>query len=367
MDPYSTAVTRDIQTAQYGHPLGPDDIRDPQNFDYPALIVPLLAPFAHYSWPAIRSGFLWLIVPAFAGACLLWLRLLRPGGSFGTSVLVVGLSLLAWPTVWGFRLQQPTMVLFILLAVAAFAVHRSWNWLAGICMAFALIKPQLSLPLILWLLVWALLHKRWRFPAGLAIAFSGLWLITEWLLPGWFPKWMGSMRAYTALTVPVSDMVAGKAGGLAITVMLGAWSAWLLWGMLGANSEAKTFGRAVALAIATSVFITPTDPALIYNQVLLVPAILLIVFVESQRPPSVLARMFTVLLLSWNYLAVAIAAVVEAFDPKNMIGYFLPFADQFLPLVVLVGLLVITEAEGWSKCGWRQLLKGRYRMAAARE
>ncbi len=353
MNPYSAAVLRDIQTAQYGHPLSRNSQESPQGFDYPALLVPLLAPFARFSWPAIRAGFLWLMVPAFGLGCWLWLRMVRPAASVLTAVAVVGLWLFTWPTIFGFRMQQPTMVVFVLLAVAAFSLRRNWEWITGVCFAVAPIKPQLSLPLLLWLVVWAVRHRRWQFPASFAISFSTLWLITDWKVPHWFGNWAGSLRAYDSLVTPVAEMMLGRSQGLTVTLILGAWSIWLLWGMLDSSSESAGFSRAVALALAASVLVTPMTVFFIYDQVLLLPAILLILFAESRSRITAVARIVTVAVLAWNYVAVLISAGIEVFHPKAGIAYLLPFVDQVLPIVVLISLLLIAEEGGWSKCGLR--------------
>lgn len=356
MNPYSGAVLRDIQTAYYGHVLSGKHHLDPQYFSYPALIIPLLAPFVHFPWPVIEAGFLLLVIPAFIVGCLLWLRLMEPRPTVFACMVVLGLCLCSWPAVWGFRLQQPTMVIFVLLAGAVFSLRRKWDLIAGFCMTFAVIKPQLSLPLLLWLLVWSVKYRRWQFPAGFVVSFTALWLITDSIVPGWFGKWIASLGSYVAIDVPVCEMTFGKPAGLAMTLLLGAWSIWLLWGMLGFDSDSAGFYRAVALGIAASVLITPMNPAFVDDQVLLFPAILLIIFSPALGAPSVLSRMLTLAFLGWNYVALVIAAMIEVFHPESMFGYFLPFADQILPVVVLVSLLVVGEENGWSRCGFGRVL-----------
>ena len=63
MDPYSPAVTREIQTAYYGRPLTPADRVDGQEFFYPAYLVPLLAPLTWLPWHVARLAFLIGLLP----------------------------------------------------------------------------------------------------------------------------------------------------------------------------------------------------------------------------------------------------------------------------------------------------------------
>ena len=62
-DPYSSEVTRDIQTGYYGRPLDPSRPNDPtdqQGFAYPVYVVFLLSPLIKLPFLAIQPVFRWL-------------------------------------------------------------------------------------------------------------------------------------------------------------------------------------------------------------------------------------------------------------------------------------------------------------------
>jgi len=365
MNPYSAAVLRDIQTAYYGHTLKPHSPNDPEHFDYPALIVPLLAPFVGLSWPAIRVGFLCVVVPGFMISSFWWVRILRPAASALTLISVVALSLFAWPTVWGLRLQQPTLVIAILVAAGCYALVRGADSVAGVCMAVSLVKPQVSLPVSLWLLAWSVRHRCWRFSIGFAATLFTLWALTETMVPGWFPKWIGDMGSYMSFTAPVCEMVFGKPVGLVLTVLLGAWSILILWGMLGKESDAEEFGRALALGLAATLLIIPVEFPIIYDQVCLLPSIVVLLFVRPRSSGAVLFRALTMISVAFGFLAVILVAASAVFQPSDPVGMALLFMNQPLPIVALVALLFTVEEQGWSSTGLKKYwIRARYAIQA---
>lgn len=354
MNPYSPAVLRDIQIAYYGHPLSPNDRRDPQYFSYPALIIPLLAPIAHLPWHVIRMAFVWLVLPGFVLSSFWWIRMILPSGRFLTYFWVVVLSASSWPAVWGLRQRQPTMAIAILLASACFSLVRRSDLLAGACMAIALVKPQISLPLLLWLVVWSIRHRRWRFPISVVLVLSGLWAVTEMIVPGWLMEWIRSLGSYEAINSPICEMLAGRWVGLAATILLGAWSIWLLWGMLSQDSESEGFVRAIALALAATILIVPMQSTFIYDQVLLLPAIFLIVISKPSGGGAVLLRNLTLICIGWEFISVLVSTVGEVIQPRLLVWFVLPFVDQILPIVALAALLLIYEGSNWSSSGLKK-------------
>lgn len=370
MNPYSAAVMRDIQTAFYGRPLGPKSRLDPQHFDYPALIVPLLAPFVGFSWPSIRLGFLFLVIPGLLLSSFWWMRILQPSARTLTYIAVVGLTMLAWPTVWGLWLQQPTMVIAILIGAGCFALVRRADWIAGVCMAVALVKPQVSLPLALWLLVWSLRQRRWRFVAGFGFSLVALLAATEYMVPGWFPAWVGTLGSYATLT-PVCEKLFGKWMGLTATVLLGLWSIRLLWGMLDADSGSERFGKALALALAATVLIIPVETGMIYDQVFLIPAVLVLIFSAPLEAVTDVFRRLTLMFVGWEFLCVVVAALVAMIRPDFTIPpgvrlwMILPSWGQSLAIILLVALLMLAEEQDWSSNGLKRLWRGRRAEAEA--
>lgn len=190
-DPYSPEMTREIQ-AVAGHDPG-------QGFDYPILLGVLLAPFAYVPWPALRLGFVLALIPALFVSfwlCvpLLGLRVTRAGAG-----AIALFCLCSWPVVYGLRLQQPTLLIAVLVFPACWLLHREREVVPGILLAMATFKPQLVLPLLLWLLVWCIVRRRWVLPMSFAITEAAYLFCGERLAPGWFPHWWATLHRYHSL------------------------------------------------------------------------------------------------------------------------------------------------------------------------
>src|SRR5438552_11563646 len=59
-DPYSAAISREIQAGYYGRPLdptNPNDPKDEQGFAYPVYVAFLLWPILGFGFPAVQAGF----------------------------------------------------------------------------------------------------------------------------------------------------------------------------------------------------------------------------------------------------------------------------------------------------------------------
>jgi hypothetical protein len=354
MNPYSPAVLRDIQTAYYGHPLPPHDKRDPQYFSYPALIIPLLAPFSHFHWSFVRMAFVWFMLAGFALSAFWWMRMVRPSGQILTYIFVIALSASSWPVVWGLRQRQPTMAIAILLAAACFSLVRRFDLLAGACMALSMVKPQIGLPLTLWLAVWSFRHRRWKFPLGFAVTLSALWAVTNTMVPGWFMEWINSLAAYTSINAPLCEMLAGKWVGLLATAVLGLWSIWILWGMLDRDSDSDGFMQAIALALAATILIVPMQPTFVYDQVLLLPAILILISSKPSGAGAVWLRRLTLICIAGEFASILISTAGEIFEPKQLVWFVLPFINQVLPIIALLALLLLAEEFKWSPFGLKQ-------------
>src|SRR5208337_4318771 len=129
--------------------------KDEQGFTYPAYVVFLLAPTVRLPFSEVQIGFRWLLIALAAASVVLWLRVLRWKVSCGT-VCVFCVLMLGWlPMVQGIKLQQLSLLVAALLAGCGACLAGGWLSCAGMLLALATIKPQLTWPLVLWLVAWA--------------------------------------------------------------------------------------------------------------------------------------------------------------------------------------------------------------------
>lgn len=314
LDPYSDQVTREIQVAYYGRPLVTSDHAQKMAFAYPAHTAIVLAPLSLLSWDRLRLVFLVLVPILMAATVPLWLRVLAIQVKYSYLVITTILFLASWPMMWSLRLQQPTLIVAALLVAGCFLLKRRWDASAGFLFALSTIKPQLVGPLLIWLLLWTTLQYRWRFLVSLLTSTSLLLLCAEWMAPGWFPRWRVALADYAQYTQLRPDLQAlfGRWVGLALMIAIAAGCSSILWRLRRCDSDSPEFGIAISLTLAATVSLLPTQPGMIYNRVLLLPAFLVLIYSRAADYYPALARRISVVLLGCSFAATILAVLVES-------------------------------------------------------
>jgi hypothetical protein len=355
-NPYRQDITREIQRGYYGRELDasrPGDPRDQQGFAYPVYVVFLLAPLAGLSFHTVQIFFHWLLVGLTGASVYLWLRALR----WRVPVLVVAsciaLSLGSVPAVQGIKLQQLSLLVAALLAASAASVASGFLGLGGAILALATIKPQLAWPFVAWLLIWA--ASGWTVRRRLVFGFAATMLLlfvgSELILPTWWRDFLEAVRQYHQYTQNDSvldqlvNWLTGRYGGTLLSGLAVVASAALLWRMRWAEADSEGFGQAVALVLSLTVLIVPMYAP--YNQVLLLPAILLLIKTPRERMSSsgVMRMLYAGagLALAWQWIASLGLTAAWFLSPAWALrGWKLPFYATFaLPLLVFA-LLVLS-------------------------
>ena len=355
-NPYSPEITREIQRGYYGRPLDParaDDPKDEQGFVYPAYVVFLLAPTVKLPFDEVESGFRWLLIALAAASVVLWLRVLGWRTSRATTLVLVALMLGWLPIVQGIKLQQLSLLVAALLAGCGACLAGGWLSCAGMLLALAMIKPQLAWPLLLWLVAWT--GSDWRSRRNFAVGFGLTMLLlavgAELVLPGWprmFFQAIGQYHRYTQNQSVLVWLFGAIAGRFLEAVSLLACAA-CVWRVRRESATSAAFGRAIGLVLALTVVIVPMFAP--YNQVLLAPAILALLWSESRRDPILpvihLARTVGGILLAWPWvvtmsLSVACLWWTPALREKL---WPMPFYSNFMMPVFVFGLALV---DAWS-------------------
>ena len=361
-DPYSSEVTREIQSGYYGRPLDPRRMDDPrfnepkdqQGFAYPLHVIFLLAPTIGLPFPVVQAGFRWLLVILTLASVLLWLRVLRWRPSAATTAIIILLTLGSYAVVQGIKLQQLTLVVSALLAGCGAALVAGHFSLAGFLLALATIKPQLALPLAGWLTLWAASDWRrrqsfiWSFALSMAI-FLGA---SEYILPGWMREFRDAVAAYRqytggagslldVLTTPWLGKILSAVAVLAVVVMG--------WKVRRTSHDSEAFSTMLALVLAVTLVIVPSFAP--YNQVLLLPAVFLITIswkdLWSRGSLTRVACGLGLLVVGWPWLASCGLMLASRFVSPSSLqkAWTVPlYTSLGIPLVVL-GLLSLCTRD----------------------
>ena len=348
-NPYSAEITREIQQGYYGralNPASPDDPKDQQGFAYPVYVVFLLAPTVDLPFATVQTAFRCLLIALAAFSVCLWLRVLRWKMSCGW-LAILAMLMVGWlPMVQGIKLQQLSLLVAGLLAASAACLTAGWLFLAGGLLALATIKPQLTWPIVLWLLAWAATdwRARRRFVFGFGLVMVLLFAGAELVLPGWLRMFFDAIRQYHQYTQNQSVLAVlfGSIAGRFLEVLSVLACALCLRSVRREPATSAAFGRSVALVLALTVVIVPMFAP--YNQILLAPAILLLLRSETTAEPILpairLARVVGGFFLLWPWIAtLALSASYLWLTPAiRQKVYLTPFLANFMLPIFVFGL-----------------------------
>jgi len=273
-DPYSPAVTREIRSAYAGV-----EQRDPLwgQFAYPAYVAFLMAPTLTMSFGNVKVLFILLLAVATAISVPLWLRTIGWRLSIWVTV-VLTLALVASPAVvQGLELQQLGLMVAALISLSMYFLVRRAFFSAGAVLALASIKPQMIVLLAPWLLLWAISgwNKRKLFVFGFIGVLISLTVGALILLPSWITEWVQAVIAYQNYGgySLMGTLLGAKLGSIAAVLVLLSLSFSLIR-LRTALEDSTEFALAVAGILLLELLIAPLMAG--YNQVLMVPALLLL-------------------------------------------------------------------------------------------
>jgi hypothetical protein len=355
-DPYSRQVTREIQVGYYGRPLDPsrpNDPKDQQGFAYPVYVAFLLAPFLHLDFAPLRTGFTWVLAALIVASVPLWAKGLRWQLSGSGKVIFILLVAGSFPAAQGIKLQQLTILVSAMLAAAAAALAAGWLSLAGLLLALSTVKPQLVGPLLIFLLLWMIgdWSRRWPLLASFGIAMACLLGASQWVLPGWIGEFMAAVTSYRQYTGGVSILSAllTPVGGLIVTAALLLALVVQGWRLRHAPAASPSFNLMLSLVLAVTVVIIPTWAP--YNQLLLLPALILLVrdwrrLARSGRLSRLLYLLVTALVV-WPWLATLYLSAACFLQPAAIVqrGWTLPLYTSMLIPFGVMALLAIEVAR----------------------
>ncbi len=335
-DPYSPEVTREIQEGFYGRPLDPsrpDDPRDQQGFAYPVYVVFCLAPTIRLPFVIVQKGFFWVLVILTSASTLLWLRVLRWSAPPWTQISLLALTLGSLAVVQGLKLQQMSLLVAGLVAIAIMLLVADYAVAAGVLLAVATVKPQLVVLLLFWLALWTVAD--WRRRYRLAISFLATMAIllaaSEWYLPRWVSRFWRVIHEYQHYTraTSVVDNLIGPPWSWAFELLALAAMMGVCWRERRQAASTGSFALTLSLVLATTTLLLATSVP--YNQVLLIPALLLLVKERRRIWHGGLATRclvaITTGLVFWPWLSSTVLAALSFALPQETVerAWAIPF------------------------------------------
>jgi hypothetical protein len=327
-DPYTPEFTREIQTGYYGRPLDPDrpgGRNYQQGFYYPVYVAFFLAPTIHLPFEVVRKGFFWVLLCLALITVPLWPRVLHLSVPLWVTATLVVLTIGSLPFIEGLLLQQITLFVVPVLVVAMALLVADRPIPAGILLALATIKPQLVCWLLFWLTIWTLAdwRRRYRWTVSFLLTMVILCAASEGYLPHWIQRFWQAIREYRSYTGEMSatDELVGALWGRALEVSAIAVLTVACWRERRQAANSDAFAFTLSLVLAITILVVPSYG--LYNQVLLIPA-LLIMLKDRQTiwQRSMTNRLLSVIVISlicWPWLSGIVLAGLSFVLPGEIV------------------------------------------------
>ena len=363
LDPYSPALTREIQIGLFGRPLDSRFPTDPpsdyRTFAYPAFTDLLFWPVSEIPFRIFRILWTALLAALLAAAVLCWMRALSWPVSRGSLAIAILLTLFSYQELEGLYAGQLGLLVGFLLSASLLALLRNRLLLSGTLMALTMIKPQMTLLAIFYLFLWGAddWRRRRRFMVGFLTTMLLLMGASLAIWPGWIRSWVNVIRGYPRYSTPplAAELLGASLGSYAgrplIILLLVAGLA-LAWRGRTAVAGSYEFWITLSTLLAlTTLTLLPGQS--VCDHIILLPGIFLLVGSQaSNESKKVFRALFKIgtAMLFWPWLSAAILVGLhpflrpELFYSKALFVLPLRTAASF-PFVVLALLVLAFRAK----------------------
>jgi hypothetical protein len=362
-DPYSPALTREIQIGLFGRPLDSQFPTDPpsdyRTFAYPAFTDLLFWPVSNIPFRTLRIVWVGVLTVLLAAAVVCWVRALSWDVSGVSLAIILLLTVCSYQELEGLYAGQLGLLVGFLLAASLLALVRNRPLLAGTLMALAMIKPQMVLLATLYLFLWS--ANDWRRRSRFTVAFLAIMFLliagslAVW--PRWIQSWASVIVGYPRYsTPPLAQELLGSSVGsligkplialLLITALALAWR-----GRAAAAGSYEFWVTLSTLLALTTITLLPGQS--VCDHIILLPGIFLLAYRKNLHQSSRIFRALFALAVAvvfWPWLAAAGLIVLrpflrpEVFHSKAIFVLPLRTAAPF-PFVVLALLVVAMRAK----------------------
>jgi hypothetical protein len=319
LNPYSDEATLHTHMAFYGRPALPEE--DQQRLTYPFYSILVHGPFVFFDYAFARALHMVALQAAvlIGVACTLPVLNWKPPLWLWASILVW--SLLMYPQARAVILGQVALFGFLSLAGSLALLRAGRPGAAGALLVLSTVKPTLIFLVVPYLLIWALVRRRWRFVAGFSMTLAVLVMASLAAVPTWIGDWLARVQQYPAYTVGESPVWLlthqalpwlGRPVEIALTVgmlagLMAVW--WLSLRRDPARTGEPDFHWVLGVTLVVSNLIVPRSATTNYV-LMLVPTLWVLATLDRWRPAGRLG-VVGILLISlvghwWLHLATVV-------------------------------------------------------------
>jgi len=203
LSPYSETTALKIQTLFYGRAAKSNE--DQALFVYPLYSLVFFGPFALIK-DFVMARALWMttLEVCILMMAVLCLRLTRwhPGVVLLSFNFIF--ALLWYHSIRAIINGNIVAIVALLIPAALLAIRLGQDGLAGVLLALTMVKPQISILLVIFVVWWALWDHRWRMMGWMAGALICLILMGMVFIPDWPLQNIREMQRYTGYSPPTT-------------------------------------------------------------------------------------------------------------------------------------------------------------------
>jgi len=272
----------------------------------------LFWPLALLPFSVVRIGLAVVLPAATALSIDLWLRAFRVRAGPVMLASLILLTLSSYSVLEGLFAEQVGLLVGFFLAAALAALVDGRLLFSGSLLALTLIKPQMTVLVVAYLLLWSFRQwrVRWRFVGGFLSVSSILGVSSLLVWPHWIPEWLRVVFGYRQYSTPplvsylLGDQIGSRLGPLLIALLVVS-AIFLAWRTRDASPTSTEFALTISLLLTVTV-ITLLPGHAVYDHVVLLPGVILIAF--SWRGFAASSHLFRVVLgvtalaLFWQWI-----------------------------------------------------------------
>lgn len=338
LSPYSDEVALRIQNMVYGRPAqaGEHELR----VAYPLYSIIFFLPFALIKdFTMARAIWMTVLEIALVVLCFLSLRLTRWKPTPLILMLLLLFSLFWYHGLRALILGNAVVLVTLLVVGALLAIRSGADELGGVLLAFATIKPQVVVVLLIFITLWAVTRRRWKIIFWLYGTVALLSGASALLMPDWIMQNLREVIRYPAYNPPGTPAAVfsvympgiGAQIGRGVSIFLGV--VLLIEWFLSLRGDFRAFLWTVCLTLVASQWIgIQTDPG---NFIVLYPSLILVLAMWDERwhHSSSLVIIGTLVLLFVGIWIVFMHTLERSYQPIQSPMLFFP-----LPLFMLASL-----------------------------
>ena len=203
--PYSDEAALYTQELIYGRPALPGE--DQNRLTYPFYSLIFHAPLTIFEYPLARAIYMTVLASALIAGVWISTDLVNWKPKAWLLGLLLAWTILFYPHLRGIILGQFAILGFLSLAACLFLLKQRKDFLAGIVLVVSTVKPTLVFLVIPYLLVYALVRRRFNLVFGFLVTLSILVVGSFGLEPGWMKEWIQRMSMYSSYTIGQSPVL----------------------------------------------------------------------------------------------------------------------------------------------------------------